>query len=81
MTWLEDHQGELALLHRLRQKAASGGASDEEMCRLRALQMELGIRAVDAFDGRGVALTKLEHELDELDAVRKRVETFLGHEE
>ena len=80
MTWLEDHQMELALLHRLGQKAASGAASEEEMCRLRALQMELGIRATDNFSGRDSALTAFEHELDQLEIVRERVETFLEGE-
>jgi hypothetical protein len=79
MTRLEDHQRELALLNKLGRKVASGLASMEEGVRFRALQMEFGFRTDTLC--QGAALTKLEHELDELDAVRKRVETFLGHEE
>jgi hypothetical protein len=79
MTWLEEHQEELALLHKLGRKVASGLASMEEGERFGALQKELGL-ATDALC-QGAALTKLEHELDQLDAVRKQVETFLAHED
>lgn len=78
MTWLEDHQKELALLNKLGRKEASGLATEEEKCRLQTLQMEFGFRTNILC--QGVSLTKLEHELDAIDAVRKRVETFLGGE-
>lgn len=81
MTWLEEHQRELALLNKLGRKEACGSATEEEICRLRALKIELGIRATDAFSGRDSSLTAFEQELDRLDAVRERVETFLEDKE